>query len=346
MKRRNFLWAATLAALGGATRPAVAGGEQNRPEAAPPAVDETPVDPYFLDPGELTTNEQEGIAEFEQYQDLVSRGEDAVRPRGGRPKRAPTYRFVHWEGELGDPYGRFIGPMSVQPAEQQMPGFRVNAQIIGFNVSTAEWKRAERGTLTVEFRGRLYGEPLTWIYAQQFDTFEGGGTNISLEHLAEREGKPDPMVVDEPILDIRIQLMRQPRKGGFLRKVLSLASFVVGLPVGGGGGTMAGLAQALPSIRVPMMLREGVALSQALFGATAQEKPLWRSGFNPYGLAPGGSRLKLVPGIWAVIDESSNLDLRDARPEDAGGMVALTRGGEVIDANYLVLEVKINESEV
>jgi hypothetical protein len=346
MKRRIFLWTSAAAAIGGALRSRAAQTPEKEAAASEPVEDDTSVDPYFLESGDLTEEEKSQVVDFERYQDQVGRGEDAVMPRGGRPKRAPKFRFVHWTGNLGDPDGTFIGPMSVQPGLQEYPAFRVNAQILGFNICSDDWKRVERGTLSLEFRGRLYNEPLTWLYAQQFDVFEGRGTNLALEQLAERNGQPDPMLVDEPNLDVRIQLMRQPRKAGFLRKVMKLAAFVVGLPVGGGGGKLTGLAQAVPSVRVPMMLREGVALSYALFGASAQEKPLWSSSFNPYALAPDGSRLKLVPGIWVAIDESRQLDLRGARPEDVGGTVALTRDGQTIDANYLVLEVGIENGEL
>jgi hypothetical protein len=82
---------------------------------------------------------------------------------------------------------------------------------------------------------------------------------------------------------------------------------------------------------------EGVALTQAVIGNSADEKPLWASGFNSYALTAAGSRMKLAPGYWVAYDDSLAGDLRDVRLAEDGDRVALQRGGQAIDANYLVL---------
>jgi len=344
MKRRRFLRAGAIAAV--AT--SIGGGRVAAQTATEPSVltpaDDLGIDPYFLDAGDIPSAEQSAIAEFEQYRELQQRGEDAIMPRGGRPGRAPTYRFLHWSGDLDDPDGRFVGPLSAKPTQAQMQAGRLNAQILGFRACSEDWRgKAERGTLTIELRARNAGQALTWLYAQQFDLFEGGASNLGMEHVAQRDGMSDPVVMDEPTLDIRIQLMRHPRKGGGpLRKILRVATIVTGVPLGvNAGARVQAIQQAMPPIAVPQLAKEGVALTQAMFGGTAEEKPIWCSGFNSYSLTKGGGRLKLAPGIWVAIDESRQVDMRGVRVSDIGGRVALAVNGEPIDANYLILDIQI-----
>lgn len=344
MKRRNFLSAAAIGAVGASMRSgAVAAQERGSATISPP--DDASIDPYFLDAGEISVSEQRAIADYEQYRELRQRGQDAVMPRGGRPGRAPTYRFLHWSGDLDDPGARFVGPLSAKPAYEALSACELNAQILGFRASSEDFKgKAERGTLTVELRARTDGESLTWLYARQFDLFEGGVSNLGMEHVAQRDGAAAPVFMDEPNLDIRIQLMRHPGRGGFLRKILKVATVVTGLPLGPGvGGRAQAVQDALPAIAVPHLAREGVALTQAMFGGTAEEKPIWCSGFNSFSLTTGGGRLKLVPGIWVAIDESRQVDMRGVRVADVGGRVALTRDGELIDANYLILDIQMDD---
>jgi hypothetical protein len=89
------------------------------------------------------------------------------------------------------------------------------------------------------------------------------------------------------------------------------------------------------------MAAEGVALSQAVLSGATSEKPIWRSGFASYGLADGGSRLTLAPGLWVVLDDGREMDLRGATLEDAGGHLRLLRDGAPLDLNYLVLDLRI-----
>ena len=114
MKRRNFFRTAILAGLGLSAGPASGverdtGGE---------------IDPYFLDTGELTEAEQQAVEEYVGYRDSLLEGREAVMPRGGKPKRAPTYRFLHWHGELGDGNGRLSRRPSCGSGRPQRPAFR------------------------------------------------------------------------------------------------------------------------------------------------------------------------------------------------------------------------------
>ena len=129
-----------------------------------------------------------------------------------------------------------------------------------------------------------------------------------------------------------------------MRKVLKFASFLVGVPMAG-GLAIPSLTDVVPSIRVPQMLREGVALSQALFAGEATEAPIWRSGFTSYSVSPGGSRLSMGPGLWVVLDTGREVDLTGVKLHDAGGQIVLVRDGQPLDVNYLVLAVEIRGSE-
>ena len=347
MKRRRFLSLSGLGGLTVALRPLFgappAGATEGSASSSTSPEEFAEIDPYFLDSGEVTPAEREAIEDLVQYQELMARGEPAIRPRG-RPKHAPTYRFLHWKGDIGDPQGQFVGPLSVRPALAPSDAYHLNAQILGFHLSSQEWPgKRERGTITIEFRGFYQGDSITWLYAQQFDVFEGGAPNVGFEYVAQRNGVPSPVVTDQPNVDLRIQLLRHKKKSRFLRTLLKTASFISGIPT---GGTLSDPATALrdsmPEMRVPQMLPEGVAFSQAMFAGVAEETPLWRSGFSSYGIAAGGSRLGISTGFWVAIDESRQLDLRGVLLEDVGGSISLTRDGEPVDANYLVLMVEVS----
>jgi hypothetical protein len=188
------------------------------------------------------------------------------------------------------------------------------------------------------------------ILAFDLDRSQGGtSSSLGQEYVGQRDGVKTPVFADEPNIDIRIQLIRNRREkgGGFLGKVFKVASAISGIPFGGGGGdeeSSGGLLGRLnPSIRVPQMLHEGVAFSQAVFGGAVEEAPLWRSGFTSFAVALGGGRLGLIPGLWVALDEGRQVDLTGVSLEDLGGRVALTRNGQELDINYLVLWFEIDE---
>jgi hypothetical protein len=350
MKRRNFISTAlgSLAAL--AFTPIRAISRKDIPERSSSDVGSSQtaqdVDPYFLDSGNLDPEEQEQVETYFDYIDRKSTGKPAVMPRGGRPKRAPNYRFLRWQGELNDPYGKFVGPLS---SSAQLPGgltYRLNAQILGFHAASDDWPgKYNTGTLSIEFRTRIRGESLTWLYAEQFELYEGGYSSLGLEYIGQRDGVPMPICCDESNIDLRIQLMRNQKKEGegILGKVFKLTTAIIGVGSGESSPAAGQIANLVPPVRVPQMLQEGIAFSQALFGSTAEEAPLWRSGFTSLGIAEGGSRLAIEPGLWVVMDEARQVDLRNASLEDVGGQIALTVGGRELDVNYLVLAMEIEE---
>jgi hypothetical protein len=329
-----------LAAAGLSESPLVRAAPSSDPDLAADRVD-----PYFLQSGDLNAVEQAAVERIVDFQERELAGEAAVRPRG-RPALAPTYRVLNWDGDL-EGTGRFQGPLSLSPALPPAPGYQMNAQILGLHVASDDWGRGNaQGTLSVEFRTRLDNEPVTWLFAQQFDVRRNGRTNVGLEYVGQRNGTRDPIVSDEPAVDLRIQLMRNRRGAGLLRKVLQVFSFVVGLPTGGITGSAAAFAQALPVIRVPRLLREGVAFSQALFGGVTDESPIWRGGFTTFSLAPGGGRLALTPGLWVIMDEAREVDLREVVLRDLGGSIGMLREGKPVDANYLVLSIDGSVAEL
>jgi hypothetical protein len=331
MKRREFVSLAALASLLPLARLRAAEG----PVARGPADESPAVDPYFLESGDLSSHEQEEVAGFEGELELRGRGQSVPSPRG-RPKRAPSYRFVRWSGEPGQE-GTFQGPLSTPPAFEGPGGARLNAQIVGFQASTKDWKgRSSKGTLSIEFRARARGEALTWLFAKQFDVFPDGSTNLGTEYVAQRDGQPDPVVLDESIVDMRIQLIRHVKKAQLLRGIMSLASFLAKPVVGNF------MASAAPAIRIPRLLPEGVALSQAVLGNSAEDRPRWASGFNAYSVTSTGTRMKLAPGYWAVVDDTLPLDLRDVRLVEFGDRLGLTVSGAPADANYLILAMEID----
>lgn len=338
MKRRRFL---SLFAGTGIAGPLGAWAQSRGGE--PELVDD--IDPYFLETGDLSPDEQGEIADFVNYQQRLVAGQDAIMPRGGRPKRAPTFRFLHWDGELGSPNGKFVGPLSITPQLAPSPAYQINAQVLEFRCASDDWgRRTDHGTLTIEFRARLGREPVTWLFAQEFDVYQGNST-IGREYVGQRAGTVDPVITDEPNLDMRIQLMRQPRKRGLLSKIINIWALIIG--VASGFGAAAGAtAQVMPALRLTRLLPESVAFSQALFGGTTKQTPLWRSGFTTYAVAEGGSRLRITPGYWVVIDESREVNLVDVRLEDIGGHIRLTRNGSQLDANYLVMALEIDTADL
>lgn len=338
MKRRHFLQCASMLGLASLV-------PGRRGQAAPSRdADLADVDPYFLESGDLTETERQSIDAYLGYLEDASDGRDAIIPRGGRPKRAPTYRFLRYTGELGDPYGRFVGPLRTRPELPEDSTYRMNAQILGFHGATDDWgDDYEIGALSVEARAGIRGELMTWLYAERFEIYEDGATSLGLEYVAQRDGRPEPIATDSPNIDLRIQLLKCERqKSGFLGKVFRVASSLVTGAFGGGAVGQAAEAVA-PTIRVPQMVQEGVAFSQAVFGGMTEEAPIWRSGFTSFGLARGGSRLGLSPGLWVALDETRQLDLRGCYLDDLGGRVGLMREGAELDVNYLVLSVEVRE---
>lgn len=343
MRRRNFISMATLASIAGIA-PRAAGSTST---SADPMLDGTPakpdsdwvsglegVDPYFLDSGRVPDDEQRKIQDYEAYLDVQQRGGEAIQPRGGRPRWSPTYRLLHWPGEPGQADVSLQGPLSLKPQLPDAGAYQLNAQVLDFHTAAKRWGGGAQGTLTVEFRARQGGEALTWLFAEQFNCF-GHSTSLGNGYVAERNNLPEPVVLDEGNVDIRVQLMRQRKSPGVLRKILNIASFIVG------GGATGVVRELVPSVRIPQLVEEGVALTQALFGEMSDEKPQWLSGFNSYGLNEAGSRMTLAPGFWVVLDEVIRENLEDLVLEEQGDRVVLTVDGEPIDATYLVFWVDV-----
>lgn len=343
MRRRQFMTLAALASLAGAARgagaqeTAASGAATPGSAAGGAAIDD--IDEYFLQSGNLDEAEQRRIQEYEGFLDVQQRGGEGIAPRGGRPKWAPTYRLLHWPGEPGDEGVELVGPLGVEPVLPDGRAYRLNAQVLDFHTSPKRWDRGAQGTLTVEFRARQGGEALTWLFAEQFNCF-GQSTSLGNRYIAERNNLPEPVILDEPNVDIRVQLMRHRKGPGLLRKILNLASFIVG------GGTTGIVRELIPSVRVPQLVDEGVALTQAVFGGMSDEKPQWLSGFNSYGLSPGGSRLSLAPGFWVVLDEVTGHDLRDLKLAAVGDRMMLLDGETPIDSTYLVFWVEIESGSM
>ena len=345
MKRRRFFGFATLAGLGLAAKPAAA---RSPAAASSSGTAGDAIDPYYLDRGDLSPNEQEQMRAFLAYQEQRMAGQDAILPRGGRPKRAPSYRLLSWQGELGDASGSLVGPLTVSPGLSGPPPYAFNAQILGFHVATADFGETGQGALSIEFRTRYRGEPLTWMYLQQFEARKGGGNTVGLEYVAQREGEAIPVISEGPSMDMRIQLIRYRTSPGVLRKILKVGAFLTGLPVGGGGGggssDAASFAASQPVVRVPQMVHEGVAMAQATIGGMSDEAPIWRGGFSTFALATGGSRLGLRPGLWLAVDDSEEVDYASLRLGDVGGRVGVLRDGAPVDLNYLVLGLEMEGS--
>jgi hypothetical protein len=355
MKRRMFFTTAAAATAGlVAWRP---GWAEKATPATAPATDD--VDPYFLDPGIPTEEEAAAMVAFADYEEKKMQGQPALLPRGGKPKRAPNFRFLYWNGALGSPEGRLTGPLTLQPGIDTPPPYQVNAQIMGFNASKSDWSGSSgKGTLTIEFRARSMGEPLTWLFAQQFEVMRGAGTTIGMEYVAQRKGKPDPVVSDDPNVDMRIQLMRYKSSPQLFRKILKIGASLLKLPFGGnplgsmgstgsmssmgGMNSMYAMNQAPAVMRVPRLAEEGVAFAQATVGGTADDTPIWRGGFTSFGIASGGSRIAMRPGYWVAIDDVDGVDYTKLRLDDLGGRVGIVGPSGAIDLNYLVLAVEVS----
>lgn len=346
MDRRKFFGTSLIAALGmAAGRAAAAVGLRPQQQEPTGDVDPETIDPYFLESADVPPAEKENILSFMKYQEDAMDGRPAVIPRGGKPKRAPTYRFLHWQGALGDPRGRLVGPLSITPVLEGSGPFALNAQILGFNASSMDWLGNKgAGALSIEIRARYMGEPMTWLYLEQFETTKGGGNSVGLEYVAQRNGMPDHVIAEEPIVDIRIQLIRNNKSKGIFRKVLKVGSYLTGLPLGGGGGESSGalsFQNSAPVMRVPQMVREGVAFAQGTVAGMSEEAPVWKSGFSSLALTPDAGRLVLKPGLWLAIDDSKEIDFSAMKLADIGGSVGVLADGKPVDLNYLVMDFLI-----
>jgi len=342
MKRRSFFRLAALSGFGLASRPGSAQENvSNRGDA-------DSVDPYFLDNGNLSADELESVEAYVDYQDRAMTNPDAIQPRGGRPQRGPNYRFLHWPGPLGDRSTHLTGALSLMPEITEAGPHLFNAQILGFNTSSADWRgKAGGGSLSIEFRARFMEESMTWLYLETFETQKNGGNTVGYEYVAQRDSLPEPVICEDANVDMRITLVRHRKAPGVLRKILRIGSLLTGAPVigaDGGSNRFDYLADRPPVMAVPQMVQEGVAFTQATLGAMSDEAPIWRSGFTSYAIAYGGSRLSMRPGFWVAIDDSSGIDYNSIVLEDVGGRVGLMQNGVPLDVNYLVLAVEINGS--
>ncbi len=132
MNRRKFIGSSFLAALGLASaKRTLALGRDDPVIATTSRISADGIDPYFLESADLSTPEQEEIQDFLKYQENLLDGKPAIMPRGGKPQRAPTYRLLHWQGDLGDSRGRLVGPLSISPTLSGRGPFRFNGQILG-----------------------------------------------------------------------------------------------------------------------------------------------------------------------------------------------------------------------
>ena len=341
MKRRKFFQFAALSGLGLTARPGLTQETEDTP-------DPDWIDPFFLDSGNMSADEQKSVESYIDFQERSISDPNAIQPRGGRPQRGPNYRFLHWPGRLGDSGSRLVGPLSVSPEFSGDAPHLFNAQILGFNASALDWKgRKGGGTLSIEFRSRFLGEPMTWLYLESFET-AGIGNTVGLEYVAQRDNLPEPVICEEPNLDMRITLIRHRKWPGTLRKILKVGALLSGTPVVGLLADKAShydyLSEKKPVMRLPQMVEEGVAFAQATLGGMSDEAPIWRSGFTSFAVAHGGSRLALRPGFWVAMDDSQEIDYGAIVLEDRGGRVGLTVNGKPLDANYLVLALEVNGS--
>ena len=342
MKRRNFFRLAAFTGLGFASRAGTAQGVED-------AADTDYIDPYFLDDGEMTASERESVEAFIDYQDRSMTDVAAIQPRGGRPSRGPNFRFLHWPGRLGDRSTKLTGALSLSPDDTGFSPHFFNAQILGFNTSGKDWKgKTGNGSLSIEFRSRFMDQSMTWLYMESFETSRDSGNSVGFEYVAQRDDLPEPVICEEANLDMRITLIRHRKTPGVLRKILRIGSLLTGAPMLGGaansGSRFDYLANRPAVMAVPQMVQESVAFTQATLGAMSDEAPVWKSGFTSYAIAPGGSRLSLRPGFWVAIDDSRDIDYSSIVLEDDGGRVGLTRNGQRLDMNYLVLALEINGS--
>jgi hypothetical protein len=301
------------------------------------------IDSYYLDAGDMSPAEAEQVASHIAFQDQDVDGRMVMRPRGRKPDRAPTYRFLHWRGDLDDDADGFIGPLTLKPTIDTPPPYRFNAQILGFNTADGDFKKKGDGTLSVEFRARHKQDIMTWLHLQSF-AVENGANNIGREYVAQRDGSSEDVISEDANVDMRIQLIRHQRPPGTLRKLLGVASSIMGaaIPAGPPVGMPGRPPMGPPAMmRIPRMAREAVALAQATLGGAAEERPIWRSGFTTYGLASGGSRLTLNPGLWVAMDSIDGVNAKDLRLTEGEGSIVLTHNGQPAEFSYLVLDVEI-----
>ncbi len=221
MKRREFL---TMAgALGLVTKGSPSASAQTSSGYAEELGD---INSYFLEPGLLTPNEEQEVEDYLKLREEVSQG-SPVRLRG-RPKRAPTYRLVYWEGALGDVNGKLAGPLSVTPElEASRKGYRVNAQILNSHLSSEDWKEGRQGLLSVDLLAKPQrGRPKTWQLAETFDVLPGGRSSLGFEYIVQDKDVevPVPLVTSQPNLGVRFQLMRVREGNSFLKKVMKVAA--------------------------------------------------------------------------------------------------------------------------
>jgi hypothetical protein len=340
MKRRSFFKLASALGAGLASPAALAQVSRIADED-----EDFEIDPYFLDSGDVSNSEQQEILSHIAFEDQDAGGRPVMQPRGRRPDKAPTYRFLHWQGPIGDPAGQFVGPLSLQPKITAPPPYRFNAQILGFNQADSEWGKKGDGTLSVEFRARHQGDSMTWLHLQTFNV-EDGYNNLGLEYVAHRDGAAEDVVAEDANVDMRIQLIRHAKPPGALRAILGVASSIIGVPAGPPSGPgPGGMAPRGPAmLRVPRMAQEAVAFAQATLGGTAKEKPIWRSGFTTFGLAEGGSRLTLNPGLWVAMDKIEGISAGDLALTEGEGSVILLHKGEPAEFTYLVLDVRVRSA--
>jgi hypothetical protein len=338
-------WLAALGTSGAAVRSAPLGAQANDATTEVSAA----VDPYFLDSGALSAAEEADLIEVERLQEQMMVGRSVTIPRGLRPARAPTFRLVHWSGEVGSDQGQFVSPLRVAPELAPLRDFRAyhfNAQIVGFHGASDDWRRTRQGTLTVEIRAPFGGEEMTWFFAQPFDIDATGFTNVGYQYIAQRGGNLDPVVTDKPNVGVRIQLIREPQRTTLLfRKIIRTTLAVTGVPLQLENEDFQTALQSMPPMRIPALMQEGAALAQAVVGSMANEIPIWRGGFSTYGIAQGGSQLGLQPGYWLALDASREVDLRGVRLDERDGIVSPTRDGIPLDVNFLVLSMTIAEGE-
>jgi hypothetical protein len=185
MKRRNFIKSGAAMGIGlGSTRFANALTELLTDPEASSFLDAQDINPYFLDPGTVSLKENQVVMEFARFHEDMAVGKRGIQPRGDKPKGAPTFRFLHWDGDIGDSNGKFIGPLSVKPFIDRAPAYQLNAQLLAFNPGTEDWHAgSDQGALTIEMRVPGSGDPLTWLFAEQFGVTAGGNTTLGLGYI-------------------------------------------------------------------------------------------------------------------------------------------------------------------
>jgi hypothetical protein len=105
VRRRDLFGALSAAAIAGSAVP----DRSALAQLTQLIGEEFDIDPYFLDSGVLSDNELGEVIELERDRQRQMEGQTGVITRGLQPRRAPTYRFVHWVSVLprglGAPFG-------------------------------------------------------------------------------------------------------------------------------------------------------------------------------------------------------------------------------------------------